>query len=139
MKLALFRIIAVILILFGILGIFVEVYKIRTGDMENPVLGPVVSISLIVIGILILRAIATKYQVSWPLAIGVGLTFLGVAMLAMAIDGLIGEVGENIAVEFILAAIFLLAGIKLIQSGRQRTYEVQPGPKWPGERRDFVE
>jgi hypothetical protein len=99
-------------------------------------LGPVVSVFLIVIGFLIFRAIATGYQVSWPLAIGMGITFFGVAMLAMAIDGLIGEVGENIVVEFILAAIFLLIGIKLIQSGRQRTYEVKPGPRWPGERRE---
>ena len=138
MKLALFRIIAVLLILFGIVGIYVEVDKIRAGDVESPVLGLAVSVFLIVIGFLIFRAITIRYQVSWPLAIGVAITFFGVAVLAMAIDGLIGEQRENIVVEFVLAAIFLIAGIKLIHSGRQRTYEVQPGPKWPGERRDFV-
>ena len=139
MKLALFRIIAVLLILFGIVGIYVEVDKIRAGDVESPVLGLAVSVFLIVIGFLIFRAITIRYQVSWPLAIGVAITFFGVAVLAMAIDGLIGEQRENIVVEFVLAAIFLIAGIKLIHSGRQRTYEVQPGPKWPGERRDFVD
>jgi len=139
MKLALFRIIAVLLILFGIVGIYVEVDKIRAGDVESPVLGLAVSVFLIVIGFLIFRAITIRYQVSWPLAIGVAITFFGVAVLAMAIDGLIGEQRENIVVEFVLAAILLIAGIKLIHSGRQRTYEVQPGPKWPGERRDFVD
>jgi hypothetical protein len=120
MRSVIFSILGALLILFGVVGIIIAVIIFKSGDVQSPFLLPVVSGSLIIMGILTLRAIKISYPVHVPLAIGVVLVFFGLMMAAMGFDDLIGGQGENLTVSFIVAGICLVVGLALIRAGRAR-------------------
>ena len=93
--------------------------EVRSDNPENLIMNFVVSASLLVIGSLLIRVAKRKSQISLPLTIGVGMVFFGICMVAMECDVLIKGKSEDLVAGFILAAIFLVAGILLIRSGHQ--------------------
>jgi hypothetical protein len=103
------------MILFAVVGLIVTVEEYLSGTSQSPILSPLVSVLLLVIGVSLFRAGQAKYPLSWPLAIGVGLAFFG---LAMVLDDILGGKTQDLAVGIVLGVIFLCAGILLMRSGR---------------------
>ncbi len=120
MRSVIFSILGIILILAGAVGVIIEVLRFRSGNFQNPVFGPVISGSLLIMGILMLRAIKIGYPVHVPLAIGVLLVFFGLVMAALGFDDLSADQREYLTVSFIVAGVFLVLGLALIRVGRAR-------------------
>jgi hypothetical protein len=115
---------AFLLYLFGAVfflsGLVALIYAIdlnTSGDPQNPILGPVLAASFLVMGMLMVRAAKTRYPVGLRLIIGGALTFLGVAMAAMGLEEMQRGQTQDLIIIFALAAVFLVAGILLIRWG----------------------
>ena len=108
--------------LAGLAGFIYSIDLNTSGDPQNPILGPVASASLLVIGMLMVRAAKIRYPVGLRLIIGTVLTFLGVIMAATGIEEVLAGQTQDVLIVFVLAALFLVGGILLIRWGLLAIY-----------------
>jgi len=135
MRALLFRIVGAIFLLFGAVGIAVFAEETLAGNPENPVVTVTLAVELLVLGILCLVAPRRRYRLTWSAFIGVALGFLGVAMVGMGFDELLSGLGQNAAVTFVLAVLFIAAGATLVKRQAPKVAAAQPGTGGAVERR----
>ncbi len=120
MKSWLLRVVGFVLILFGLAYLAVAVGEFRSDEPQNPILGLALSAMFVAIGLLIFRAVRTKYRFNLSILMGACLVFFGLSMVAMEVESLIAGNTEGLIVVLIAATIFLVSGVLLIRSGHQQ-------------------
>lgn len=135
MRALLFRIVGAILLVFGAVGIAVFAEEMLAGTPENPVVTVTLAVELLVLGILCFVVARKGYRLTWSGFIGVVLGFLGVSMVGMGFDELLLGLGQNAAVTFVLAVLFIAAGATLVKRQAPKAAAAQPGTGDAVERR----
>jgi peptidoglycan/LPS O-acetylase OafA/YrhL len=125
----LLRIIGAVLILLAVVGFMVTFEEYGSGSPRNPILNPLMSVLFVVIGVCLFHAARMRYSLSWSMIGGVGLIFLGLAIVAIFLDDMLAGEKHDLTVGFLVGAVFLVAGFVLIQSGRPR----KENGDWPPE------
>lgn len=127
MRALLFRIVGAILLLFGAVGVAVFAEEMLVADPDNPAVTVTVAVELLVLGILCLVAARGRHRLTWSAFIGVALGFLGVAMVGMGFDELLSGLAKNSAVTFVLAVLFIAAGVTLVKRQVPKAAVARPG------------
>ena len=113
-KKALFWVVGVVLLVFGAVGFDVFAEDVRSVDDKAQVVDIVIASCMLILGVLCFIAARRNYRLGWSTFIGVLLAFLGIAMAGMGFDDLISGNMQGLAVTFVLACVFVVAGGLLI-------------------------
>jgi hypothetical protein len=131
MKLKAFRVISVVLIIFGVASIGAMLDDLSKGIREDTYLGTAMGAGFVLGGVLLFRAAKLGSRIGWRGLLGAFMVLFGMVGAGVEADNIANLRADQPIFGCVLAGIFIVSGFLLARSGRQQRAETGSSTREP--------